>query len=80
MYPGGKYMNTNPIPTTNLPAYVNSYSYTIKVSCKGDMREVENARRLQELEAVAIAKIAKQLEANAPLPHAPGCGCDPCYW
>ena len=72
------------IAPTHLPAYVNSYSYTIKVSCKGDMREVEEARRMQEHVAVAIAKasvlIAKQLEANAPLPHAPGCGCDPCYW
>ena len=74
-------MNTNPTPTY-LPAYVNSYSYTIKVSCKyGDMRE---ERERMEHEAIAIAKasliIAKQFEANAPLPHAPGCGCDPCYW
>jgi hypothetical protein len=68
---------------TNLPAYVNSYSYTYKVSCK----EVPTWRRMQEhgdMQVAAIAKasalIAKQLEANAPLPHAPGCGCGPCYW
>ena len=77
-------MNTNPTPTY-LPAYVNSYSYTIKVSCKSG---VHQPSWLQEhvavADAIAIAKasvlIANQLEANAPLPHAPGCGCGPCYW
>jgi hypothetical protein len=79
-----KVLTATPVPITHLPAYVNSYSYTYKVS---SLKEVPTWRLMQEhgdMQVEEIAKasaaITKQLEANAPLPHALGCGCGPCYW